>query len=161
VAPTGRISVELNEPSLRFRGHGYHDANTGDAPLEASFARWTWSRIRVDDRRTCVTYDVVDRTADERTIALDVDARRAALTRARPAWRLPMTGWRLDRYARGQGSSAPRILRGLEDTPFYARALLGAQVDGRPATGVHETLSLTRLSARWVRFLLPFRMGRG
>ena len=52
------------------------------------------------------------------------------------------------------------VTRTLEDAPFYARSLVASQVLGKPAIAVHESLSLTRFRAAWVRMLLPFRMPR-
>jgi carotenoid 1,2-hydratase len=162
VAPEGRIDVSLDEPGVRFSGHGYHDANAGDAPLETTFARWTWSRARMGDGRTGIAYDVIERSGDRRLIALDLDARRGALTpMADPCPApLPITRWRIQREAHGDASSSPRVLRELEDTPFYARALVETRLQGRNAVAMHETLSLDRFARSWVQFLLQFRMRR-
>lgn len=64
-----------------------------------------------------------------------------------------------DEIAADPGSS-PRLLRTYEDTPFYARSLAAATFGGKPATVVHEALSLDRFASPWVQFLLPFRMRR-
>lgn len=164
IAPRGRIEVALDEPGLRFAGHGYLDANAGDVPLEATFARWTWSRATIDGRRTAITYDVVERSGSERSFAIAIDAQREEVE-ALPGLRdapLPRTRWRLDRSARTEDRGAPpRIARELEDTPFYARALVETRLGGASVVAVHEELSLERLERGWVRFLLPFRMRRG
>jgi carotenoid 1,2-hydratase len=162
VAPGGRIEVALDEPSVRFSGHGYHDANSGDVPLEATFARWTWCRARASDRETRVTYDVTETTGKERNLSLDFDTRRGELQSTAPLRSSPLatTAWRIERQTRVDGAHLPRVARTLEDTPFYARALIDTAVRGRRVIGVHETLSLDRFSRDWVRFLLGFRMGR-
>ena len=71
---------------------------------------------------------------------------------------LPRTRWLLDRRTRAE--SAPRVLRSLEDGPFYARSVLSTKLLGVDAIGVHETLSLDRFSQPIVRAMLPFRMPR-
>ena len=48
----------------------------------------------------------------------------------------------------------------LEDSPFYARSVVSASLLGERADAVHESLSLDRFRAGWVRLLLPFRMPR-
>jgi carotenoid 1,2-hydratase len=48
----------------------------------------------------------------------------------------------------------------LEDTPFYARSVIRAQLCGETAIGMHESLSLDRFASRYVQWMLPFRMPR-
>lgn len=164
VAPLGRIEVELSEPGLRFSGHGYHDANAGDTPLESAFSRWSWCRARIDDDRAAITYDVVDRLGRERSLALEVSRGDGGVANVVPtkvvsAAALPSTGWRLPRSARTEGAS-PRVHRELEDGPFYARTLVDTRLAGRSVVAMHETMSLDRLAQSWVRFLLGFKIGR-
>jgi carotenoid 1,2-hydratase len=163
VAPEGRIEVALEQPSLRFGGHGYHDANAGSVPLEASFSRWTWSRARVGDRRTCIAYAPTPMGSGEpsRTIHLDVRENSVRAMDNVCMVGLPRTRWRLDRVACADAAAEPRVLRELEDAPFYSRALVETQIDGRRVVAVHETLSLERFTRTWVQFLLQFRMRHG
>ncbi|HEY5310274.1 MAG TPA: carotenoid 1,2-hydratase, partial [Casimicrobiaceae bacterium] len=77
-----------------------------------------------------------------------------------PAARLPATRWRIDRATRTDEGSEASVTRTLEDAPFYARSLVASQLLGKPATAIHESLSLDRFRAGWVRMLLPFRMPR-
>jgi carotenoid 1,2-hydratase len=51
-------------------------------------------------------------------------------------------------------------VRTFEDTPFYARSLLAATLDGETVQPVHESLSLRRFRNPLVRLMLPFRMPR-
>lgn len=159
--PIGDLEVALDEPRVRFVGHGYHDANVGLEPLDAAFDRWSWSRARVVDATShasaLLTYDVRDRLGAERALALEVSATGDAHVRDDlHRVSLPRTRWRLDRstlaLARGQQA---RLVQSLEDGPFYARALIDA---GGAALAVHEELSLVRLRRSWVRFLSGFRM---
>ncbi|MEO8874551.1 MAG: carotenoid 1,2-hydratase [Polyangiaceae bacterium] len=163
IAPSGRIAVELDAPTLRFTGHGYHDANAGAAPLEDSFHSWSWCRARIDATRSCVTYDVDPKHGPPRSFALDFQGDRVTTHNGSHLRRAPIerTGWRIDREARTEGAHVPRVVRSLEDTPFYARALVETQLGGRRTIAMHETLSLDRFSRRWVRFLLGFRMACG
>jgi carotenoid 1,2-hydratase len=164
VAPMGRIEVDLSEPGVRFTGHGYHDANAGDTPLESAFSRWSWCRARVDDDRAAITYDVVDRRGRERSLALEISRADGGVARVEPVPTaslepLPATLWRLPRSARTEGA-APRVHRELEDGPFYARTLVETRLGGRSIVAMHETMSLDRLAQGWVRFLLGFKIGR-
>lgn len=158
VAPYGRIEVELTEPRLRFSGHGYFDANEGSEPLEEAFESWSWSRFG-SESGAVLAYDVELRDGTRRACGLRVDAagetsplgtgegaplRRSRFGLGRTVWKEP-------------GGSA-RLARTVEDGPFYVRSLVHAQVDGRPAVGMHEAVSLARFRAPWVRFLVPFRM---
>ena len=65
-----------------------------------------------------------------------------------------------DRTTRTDEGSVAGVTRTLEDAPFYARSLVASQLLGKPVIAVHESLSLTRFRAAWVRMLLPFRMPR-
>lgn len=158
VAPLARVEVDLDEPALRFRGSGYHDANAGDGALDDAFSGWTWSRRSLGDRAR-IHYDVSPRVGQRAPIALDLDASGA--TREidpEPVARLATSAWGIERTARGQRGTT--TARALEDTPFYARSLLATPGEDAARPTVHETLSLDRFRAPWVRFLLPFRMRR-
>jgi carotenoid 1,2-hydratase len=78
---------------------------------------------------------------------------------AAPApYALPKTAWRLPRTTRSD--AAARVETTLEDTPFYARSVISTVLGGEPATGVHESLSLSRFTNPVVQMMLPFRMPR-
>jgi carotenoid 1,2-hydratase len=160
IAPIARAEVELAHPSLRFSGSAYLDTNAGDEPLEDAFERWTWSRA-VGAEGVAVTYDVRRRDGSRLLVARAFDGegaeRELPWLEARP---LRDTRWGLAREIAADPGSSPRLLRTYEDTPFYARSLAAATFDGRPATVVHEALSLDRFTRPWVQLLLPFRMKR-
>ncbi len=158
VAPLGRVEVALDRPAWRWQGSAYLDANWGAAPLEADFRDWSWSRARIG-RRAVILYDVARRDGSSLSLALACDAAgAAAVIEPPPPHLLAPTRWRLPRPLRADGT--PRLLRTLEDAPFYARSLLAAPLLGTAATAVHESLSLDRFRARWVQALLPFRILR-
>ena len=79
---------------------------------------------------------------------------------ASPRQRLaPSTLWRIARQVRA--AEPPRVLRTLEDTPFYARTLIEmADGRGQRVPAVHETLDVPRLVSPIVQAMLPFRMPR-
>ena len=160
IAPCARVEVALSDPSLRWSGQGYFDTNAGDAPLEDTFAHWHWSRACLPDM-TAILYDVCRRDGARTTLALHCDAQGTVREfPPPPPARLPATRWRIARATRTDEGSVARVTRTLEDAPFYARSLVASQVLGKPAIAVHESLSLTRFRAAWVRMLLPFRMPR-
>jgi carotenoid 1,2-hydratase len=161
VAPLARIEVQLTEPSLRFTGHGYHDANAGDTPMEAAFTHWAWSRSRT--RETAViAYDVACTSGTERSVVFRVGATGALepIEGTHPA-RLPTTAWRISRFARADAGSGATLVRSLEDGPFYARALVEHRLGGVRAVAMHETLAATRVPRPWVRHLVRYRMRSG
>ncbi len=160
LAPAARVEVDLEAPRRRWAGHGYLDTNWGSAPLEQGFAAWHWSRATLADGSTVVLYDLAPRGAPARAFGLRC-GRDGTVTDLDPppAHALPGTGWGIARRTRGTPGAA-RVLRTLEDTPFYARSLLEARLLDEELTAVHESLSLDRFSTRWVQALLPFRMPR-
>ena len=153
------MEVNLQSPDLRFRGHGYHDANAGRVPIDESFRGWTWSRARVGER-VAVAYDVVESSGEEHARGMVFGTR--GTTPLEGTWRapLPSTFWRLERSVVADEGHAARVIRSLTDSPFYARSLVRTRLLGREALAVHETLSAERLRSSWVRFLLGFRMTR-
>ena len=160
IAPCAQVEVALTHPSLRWSGPGYFDTNSGDAPLEDTFANWQWSRASLRDG-TGILYDVCRRDGTRLAIARHCetsgDVHAFPPPRAVP---LPPTRWRVDRATRTENGEEAKVLRTLEDAPFYARSLIASRLRGQPAIAIHESLSLDRFRAGWVRTLLPFRMPR-
>ncbi len=160
IAPRCSVEVDLQAPAWRWQGTGYLDSNDGDAPLEQDFDAWTWSRT-AGSTQTVVFYDVEPAHGAPSHLALSFDdAGGTRHVQAPPVARLPRTRWRLDRPTRSDANHAPRLVRRLEDGPFYARSVVAMQLDGDPAIAVHESLSLRRFRRAWVRMLLPFKMPR-
>ena len=159
VAPVAKVRVLLQEPRISFDGLGYHDANIGTQPLERCFDSWSWSRLSTSDR-TGVLYDVQLRGAGSSQRGWVFNATgETDLWRAEQDTQLGKTAWQMQRPTRGEGKVT--LVRGLEDTPFYTRSLITGSVQGHTAYGMHESLSLRRFEAGWVRWLLPFKMRRG
>jgi len=160
MAPSSRVEVALDDPSLSWTGTGYFDTNDGDGPLEEAFSDWTWCRADLG-RGAAILYDVRRRDGSGQNLSLrfgpdgtrqDI---RPPLAAALPATRL----WRMPRSTRSDDGRAG-IVRTFEDTPFYARSLLSARLDGEAVRPVHESLSLDRFRNPLVRLMLPFRMPR-
>ena len=159
IAPAARVEVDLERPARSWQGVGYLDANWGDRPLEADFARWDWSRADLGDGAAAILYDVTPREGSGPSLGLQVRADGSVAPFAPPMrHRLRTTGWRVVRET--QSETPPRVVETLEDTPFYARSLVAGTLLGKAVISVHESLSLDRFAANWVRVLLPFRMPR-
>lgn len=166
IAPAARVSVDLDGPAQSWRGAGYLDMNWGDAPLEAGFTRWDWSRAALPGGRSAILYDATWRGGDGRAdggqaLALRFDANGEVERReAPPRTALPGTLWRVTRKVQADAGSSPREVRRLEDSPFYARCELVNRLWGEEAHAVHETVDADRFATRWVKLLLPWRMPR-
>ncbi len=162
IAPCSRVEVEFDQPGLRWAGHGYLDSNEGDEPIDKPFVDWDWSRATLADGSTAVVYDVRQKQGGDRVITqlFHPDGRSEAFD-APPRQTLPKTAWRVARSLRSDaGAAAPRVLRSLEDTPFYSRSLLQSSLFGQTVHSVHESLDLPRLVSAPVRLMLPWRMPR-
>lgn len=157
--PLARIEVDLVEPRVRFSGTGYVDSNEGSTPLEETFASWSWSRVS-NERGTAIRYDVTLRDGTEQTLALRMRGGALEPDEAEPQVLLPSTRFGLVRPMRSEtrAGAAPRVVRTLEDGPFYARSMIETTLDGARAHGIHETVSLDRFRSGWVQWLLQFRM---
>ncbi|MEO8010529.1 MAG: hypothetical protein ABI650_02670, partial [Dokdonella sp.] len=159
LAPSARIEVKLETPALHWSGDAYLDSNDGDEPIENAIRQWCWSRADVHDG-CAVLYDVHERSGAEKSIALSF-ARDGTVSDFAPPPRvqLPSSGWRIRRETRSDNGMA-RVERTLEDTPFYARSLVDAELLGQSTRAVHESLDLDRFRAPVVQAMLPFRMPR-
>lgn len=161
VAARARIEVDLEYPRVRWQGNGYLDSNDGDEPLEAGFERWDWCRADQGDC-TAIVYDVFTAAGESRECAVEVadDGSITETEATRGPSLAPTPIWRVPRALRVDDGGSAKVLRTLEDTPFYARSVLAATIGGRQVTAMHESLSLARLKNPLVRAMLPFRMPR-
>ena len=158
IAPCARVQVALEHPHLRWQGDGYFDMNRGDAPLEQGFVDWQWSRGAIRDG-AAILYEAQRRDGSRIDLAMtfDPDGRMQTFTPPPPA-DLARTGWRVGRSVRSEDT--PRVVKTLEDAPFYARSVVSARLLGEPITLMHESLSLDRFRMPVVQAMLPFRMPR-
>lgn len=160
IAPCARVEVALTHPSLRWTGPGYFDTNSGDSPLEDTFAHWHWSRSR-HGSGTTILYDICRRDGVRTAIARHCDPAGAVEEISPPpVVDLPHSRWRVARATRADEGSAATVVQTLEDAPFYARSLVASRLRGQAALAIHESLSLDRFRKGWVRMMLPFRMPR-
>ena len=160
MAPSGRISVQMQHPAQSWNGHGYLDSNVGSRPITEDFTAWDWSRAQTRGGPV-MFYDVTRRDGTVLNLALGQDREGALVSRAAPPPHLlKRTLWRVPRHARSDAEQPPQVALTLEDTPFYTRSLVASRLDGEEVTMMHESLSLDRLRQRWVETLLPFRMPR-
>lgn len=161
IVPRARVEVNFDSGATAWKGEAYLDSNWGDEPLEHRFREWDWSRAHVGDVDTIVYYDVTPHDGAERALALRFDrSGRATEIDGPPRTPLPRTFWRMQPTSRGAPGKEPRLVRTLEDSPFYTRSHLVGELDGDPADMMHESLSLKRFSNPVVRAMLPFRMPR-
>jgi carotenoid 1,2-hydratase len=166
LAPCARITVDFQQPALRWSGEGYLDSNQGERALETDFQRWHWSRASVQgaaqgQRDTAVLYDVTPRHGTRAPLALRFGNDGSVSPFAPPPLAaLPDSSWRVQRQTRSEAQATTRVLQTLEDGPFYARSVVTSQLLGQQVQAVHESLCLDRFGARWVQALLPFRMPR-
>jgi carotenoid 1,2-hydratase len=153
--------VDLQQPALRWQGHAYLDSNEGDEPVERAFDDWDWSRATMANGDTTVIYDVRPLQGPERVIAqrFRPDGDHEAFA-APPRYPLPTSGWRIARQVRGEAEPAPRLMRTLEDTPFYVRSQIASRLLGEDVVSIHETLDVPRVASLPVRLMLPWRMPR-
>lgn len=160
IAPSCRVAVDFDQPKVNWRGDGYLDSNFGDAPLEADFTSWQWSRAATRTGAV-VSYDTSMRDGTEKSLALRFDAQgRVSRFASLAETPLPRTGWRIARSARADPGEPARVVRTLEDAPFYARSQIAAKLFGEEVEMVHESLSLDRFRRPIVQAMLPFRMPR-
>lgn len=161
IAPCARVEVELDAPQVRWEGHAYLDTNEGDEPIAAAFEEWDWSRARLADGRTAVIYDVRQKGAGDRLLALAFAADGGVEEFAAPPRQpLPRSLWRIGRTMRSDPGVPVTIEQTLEDTPFYVRSVLRSGLLGERVTSMHETLYVPRLASAVVQLMLPFRMPR-
>ncbi|WP_018406819.1 hypothetical protein [Methylocystis rosea] len=159
IAPVARVSLDLDAPDLRWKGHGYFDTNAGDEPLERAFAFWTWSRANIGDD-AAILYDAERRREAPLSLALRFSASGEMETLDPPPLApLPLTKWRVQRRTRADDGVA-QALRSFEDAPFYSRSLVAAKFRGETIHWVNESLSLDRFANPLIRLMLPFRMPR-
>lgn len=155
------VSVAFDQPNLSWQGHGYVDLNHGEEPLEKGFDYWDWSRTPQADGSTQIRYvtDPVARPQQALNLKVGPDGAVGEIDSDPPHTLPPTRIWRITRRTGLYASQTPRVVRTLEDTPFYSRSLL-AYPDGTAGLTTHETLSGKRLRSPIVKTMLPFRMPR-
>lgn len=162
LAPLSRVTVDLQEPDLQWTGDSYLDSNQGDEPLQDGFTFWDWSRTVIDRKQTAIFYntDMVNGTSCLSTFLVDKRGEIEEIETPPPA-PLPRTPiFQVQRRTRAAANDKPKIVRTLEDTPFYSRSVIETTLFGRRRHAIHESLSGPRLNSPIVMFMLPYRMPR-
>jgi carotenoid 1,2-hydratase len=162
-APLSHVAVESDAfPEGGWNGAGYHDLNWGSRPLESDFIGWDWARGTSTGGKPVVLYDAVLRNGARRSLSLQFSRTGAAPDAfvAPPRQALKRGWWGVNRAIACDAAQKPRVTRGLEDTPFYTRALVETCIGGTTLAMLHESLDCTRLANPVVRMMLPFRMPR-
>lgn len=157
IAPVGRIEVEMDSPRLSWSGPGYLDTNAGDEPLECGFRFWNWARAATD-RGAAIAYDAERRDGSRILLGLEIE-RDGTIHEVEtpPPLALKRGLWGVARAARAE---QVKLVRTLEDAPFYTRSHLTGRLHGRRFAGIHESLDLDRFASPLVKLMLPFRMPR-
>lgn len=159
LAPRAHVEVAMERPGVSWKGDGYLDSNFGAESLEEGFRMWHWSRAHCRDG-SVVNYEGVRRDGSHFASALRFDRSGVPEPAELPdVASLPRTFWRLQRRTRADEGQA-RVLDTWEDSPFYARSSIIAQLYGERVVGVQESLDLDRFRSPLVQFMLPFRMPR-
>jgi carotenoid 1,2-hydratase len=161
LAPLAHVEIDFPSLGTRWSGHGYLDSNEGSEPLADGFRGWDWARLRLHGGDCVVRYEACEHDREPHRLALRfaADGSMHSEETAGPGG-LPKTAvWRMPR-SMPVARDPHRLLRTLEDTPFYARSMIEAEVAGERGVGVHESLCMQRFTRPWVQTLLPFRMPR-
>ncbi len=161
IAPLARIEVELESPALKWSGAGYFDTNFGREPLEQGFRRWDWCR-GTHERGSTLLYEVTlpDGRQDALTLIADRTGAVGTLEPTRNVGLPRSPVWQVERGTRAEDAEPARVVKTLEDTPFYARSKVATRLAGQTVLAMHESLSLDRFSSPIVKLMLPFRMPR-
>jgi len=161
IAPLARVEVDFPGLGTTWTGHGYLDSNDGSEPLAEGFTGWDWTRVRLEGGDCVVRYEAREPQRQPHRLALRFGPDGSLRSEEpSPAAGLATTAiWRMPRLM-PSAADPHRLVRTLEDTPFYARSVLEATIGSECGLGVHESLSMERFTQPWVQTLLPFRMPR-
>jgi carotenoid 1,2-hydratase len=162
VGPSGRISVRMAENTgPDWDGHGYMDSNWGTEPLEDGFERWDWARATTADGGSLIVYDSLRLDGSTAVLALRITPDGAIRHISAPQkTKLPRAFWGVARYGHHDEGVTPKLLKTLEDGPFYTRSVIDTVIDGERVQLMHEGLSGARFALPVVKMMLPFRMPR-
>lgn len=159
--PAGRATVETDAfPGGGWSGHGYHDSNWGDRPLESDFAGWDWARGRTADGGSVILYDARLRDGTGRHLALRLAEGGLSPIAATDRQELPRGFWGVRAGISCDSGAVPTLVQALEDSPFYRRGLVRTALAGEEVEMMQESLDCRRLANPAVRLMLPFRMPR-
>ncbi|MEL6919781.1 MAG: hypothetical protein AAFO77_01990, partial [Pseudomonadota bacterium] len=133
----------------------------GSRPLEDTFHHWDWARGSLDDDNALIFYDTQRRDGSRGILALAFD-RTGAVSHIKPpdATAVKRGVWGVERNAHADADFSPAVTASYEDGPFYLRAKVRTQIEGKSVDLMHESFSGDRFGTWWVKAMLPFRMPR-
>ncbi|NJR13708.1 MAG: hypothetical protein HC779_05250 [Phyllobacteriaceae bacterium] len=73
---------------------------------------------------------------------------------------MPRAFWGVARFGHHDAGQVPRLVKTLEDGPFYTRSVIDTVLDGESVQLMHEGLSGRRFASPIVKAMLAFRMPR-
>ncbi|MEM0900264.1 MAG: carotenoid 1,2-hydratase [Pseudomonadota bacterium] len=162
ISPSSRIKAEFDGGKIPdWEGHGYLDSNWGEAGLEDAFIDWDWARGELPSGDTVILYDTRRRDGSEKCLCL-----RYAEDGSVSEFELPQRHslgrgfWGVLRASHADNGHAPRLVRSLEDGPFYCRSEIFTRLLGEDITLMHESFSGKRFANPLVKAMLLFRMPR-
>ncbi|MEM9840491.1 MAG: hydratase [Pseudomonadota bacterium] len=162
LSPVARVRVEMDKPNISWSGDGYLDFNQGKEGLEDAFRFWDWSRAIIGREKTAILYntDMMNGTQCQAALLVDRTGAVADIDVPPPAPLRSTSIWQIPRRTRSDGIGSARIIKTLEDTPFYSRSIVSTRLFGEDHVAIHESLSGPRLNSPLVQVLLPYRMPR-
>ena len=160
VAPLARISTQIeSRDGPGWEGEGYFDSNWGSEPLEAGFSRWDWSRGASRGGAT-ILYDATRKDGSQHLLGLRFGPDGLQQFEPPPRQRIGRGFWGVEQFTRCDADVKPRLIRALEDSPFYTRSLVETSLQGERVSMMHESYSGSRFSSPIVKLMLPVRMPR-
>ncbi len=143
-APFCRVSGEITlreahnpgAETIRFAGTGYHDHNWGRLPFDAAIRDWSWARAALPGQHSVILYHVQPHRGPPASHLLLFDAGRlvhhdpqAKVRLDKPVWNGFGTRYFSRLSVGGEDLSVVfRFGKRLDSSPFYIRALCGAEV---------------------------------
>jgi carotenoid 1,2-hydratase len=162
-APKSYVEVSMLNPSINWNGEGYFDANWGEEPLERKFNSWNWSCAKLKQNERAISYFTKNIDEPDSNLFLHVDANGSVNTIENEVDIKPLkktTVWRMPRETNVEAGQTAKVIKTLEDTPFYSRSIISSYVYGQRCQALHESLDLRRFAKSTTQLMLPFRMPR-
>lgn len=162
ICTAARVSARFTDPDLSWSGNGYLDTNDGDEPLEDGFRFWDWSRAELPNGESAVLYNCDLWNGGQQSIAIRLDKSGNIEQAEQPsAVPLPPTPiWRIKRRTGADHGTQPKLIKTLEDTPFYSRSIIESTIWGETCRSMHESFSGARYQSPIIKSMLKFRMPR-
>jgi carotenoid 1,2-hydratase len=167
---TVEADLQVDGQQRRLQGHGYHDQNSGVAPLsEHGIARWLWGRVHsaVGDGVVYAVWHDDKGTPDQRapdectllmSTAQGLHAQPCDLTYDLRANWLGMPHVQSLRASTHNFTMAMTATSCIDSGPFYTRSLWRGTLDNEAAVGVCEVVDPDRIDVAWQRPFVRMRV---